>query len=119
MDKVTRKDLADAIGMPDNIDKENIQKIILKFEKKNPGYILNARNLAREGLDDPIYGTTQDSRSKSGKSLAGGSSMRLQLELPEELYNAIEAYIPTIFREKKHYHWFLKNFPELLVPQKW
>lgn len=118
MDKKTRKDLADAIGMPDATDKENIQKIILKYEEEHPGFIKHARDSAREELLDKKFGTTNDSRSKTGTSIAGGANMRLQLELPGDLYNAIEAYIPTMFREKKHYHWFLKNFPELLVPEK-
>lgn len=118
MDKKTYQDLADAVGMPDQTDKENIQKLILKYEKKHPGYILHARNAAREELADTKFATTTASRSKTGTSIAGGSNMRLQLELPEELYHAIEAYIPTIFRETKHYHWFLKNFPELLIPDK-
>lgn len=117
MDKKTYKDLADAIGMPDAKDKENIQNIILAYEKKHPGYILHARNMARESLADTTYATTDGSRALSGR-ISSGSAMRLHLELPEELYHNIEAYIPTIFREKKHYHWFLKNFPELLIPNK-
>ena len=118
MDKNTYKTLADAIGMPDKVDKENIQKLILKYEKKHPGYIKHARDEAYQELHDKKFGTTTDSRSKTGTSIAGGASMRLQLELPAELYESIETYIPTIFREKKHYHWFIKNFPELLVPEK-
>ena len=119
MDKKTYKDLADAVGMPDEVDKQNIRKIILKYDKEHPGYIMHAKNSAREELADTKFGTTTDSRSKSGLSVGGaGSNMRLHLEIPEELYHNIEAYIPTIFREKKHYHWFLKNFPELLIPDK-
>ena len=111
MDKNTYKTLADAVGMPDNVDKENIQKIILRYEKKHPGYIKHARDEAKaeyaaEGGDKQKFGVTN-------KQAAG----RVIFELPEELYHDIEAYMPTVFRETKHFRWFVKNFKELMVPE--
>lgn len=104
------KDLADAVGMPDETDKTNIRRIILNYERKHPGIILDCLTKARK--------ESKASENKFG-IVNKGSDMRYVMELPMELHEKIEAYIPTIFREKKHFRWFVKNFPELRIPEKY
>lgn len=108
-DKISKKkyqDVGDAIGMPDNIDKQRIREIIDSFEKKHPGEIKLHRDEASAHVKDikAEYGVV-------GKK----SARRYALELPEPLHAAMEKYIPTLFRSKKHFGWLKKNFKELFV----
>lgn len=111
------KTLGDAVGMPDDTDKENIRKIILKYEKKNPGEIKRILDFAKVHslAAQNQYGLISE-QSKKGISSSG---IRYLLELPPKLHEQIEEYIPTIFRDKKHFRWFCKNFKELLIPEKY
>lgn len=111
----TKTLMSDVIGMPDNLDKQYIQRLILNFEEAHPGWIKSTRDTAREELADKKFGTTKMSRSSS----IAATNTRYMLELPEELNDAIEKYIPTIFRDIKHFQWFCRTFPELLIPEKY
>lgn len=111
------KTLGDAVGMPDEVDKENIRKIILKFEREHPGEILAIIEYAKASSS----AFTNEFGLVSGKSNSKGissNSLRYQMELPPDLHRKIEEYIPTIFSDKKHYAWFKKNFRELFLPEK-
>lgn len=109
------KSLADVVGMPDAQDKEWIRKIILKYEKKHPGHIQKSVEDARKEMaemssafhDVLEYGIVDKATNR-----------KRVLELPEELGAMIEASYPTLFRDKKHLRWFLKEFPELRLPRK-
>src|SRR5688572_5416829 len=111
MDKTTKKTLGEAIGLPDDVDKENIRKIILKYDKKHPGYIQHAISEAKADF----AGTDKAKFGEVNKSAHG----RVLFELPEELHANLETYIPTLFREKTHLRWFIKHFKELLIPEKY
>lgn len=108
LDKQSYKTLGDAVGMPDATDKENIQNIILRYERKHPGEIKFHRDAARDRIVNAF---------NPNAVLDKNSNRRYMLELPPKLHANIEAYIPTIFRDKKHFDWFKKNFKELLIPQ--
>ena len=104
IDKGDYKELGSAVGMPDEVDKQQIRKIIDDFEKRNPGQIATARDATREyvkTLKDAVVD------KKSGR--------RYSLEIPEELFYKLEAYRPTIFRSPRHFKWLRKNFKELFV----
>jgi hypothetical protein len=106
-------DLADAIGMPDAQDYEVLLKIIQKFEAKHPGLI--AEKLAA-GRADYEAGIHRGKRTWTGKATVNKSSnMVYVFELPDDLYYAIEAVFPSMFRSKKHFTWFKKNFYKLTI----
>lgn len=116
------QDLGAAVGMPDDIDKENIRRMILRFEKKHPGFIGHAREEARKdlvqnkGWEALDYGEIE---KKGGKGITSTTNRTLVFELPEELMNKIEQAYPTMFRDRSHFQWFVKNFRELMVPEKY
>jgi hypothetical protein len=112
-DKNDLKTLADAVGMPDDQDKARIRQILMTFDKKHPGQIFHTVQKAREdfraqGGDVAKYGLVN--KQASGRTL---------FELPEALVGEIETEYPTMFREKKHFHWFVRHFKELLIPEKY
>ena len=106
------KDVADAVGMPTTWDRENLHKIIISFEKKNPGMI---QYTVKEAKDDfRSQGGNKQKFGEVNKSAKG----RVLLELPEELHLQLEECLPSVFRSKQHLAWFIKNFPSLLIPEK-
>lgn len=112
------KDLADAVGMPDDEDYKKILKIIETYERKHPEELRTLRDIAREqtaaGNND--WGLVKADGVKWNTSLSGH---RYMLELPLPLHEKIERYIPTIFSNKRHFAWFCKKFPGLLIPRKY
>ncbi len=104
LDKSEYKDIGDAVGMPDEQDRQQIQKLIDDFEKKHPGEIKFHRDAASDHLKQL---RTDVVGKKSGR--------RYALEIPEPLYIKMEQYIPTLFRSKKHFTWLRKNFKELFL----
>lgn len=111
----TTDDLAEMVGLPTEQDKEKIRRAILRYEKKHPGYIQAAIEQARgehraEGLhtDKAKYGVVN-------KQAHG----RVLFELPNELGQQITSITPFVFKNKKHLRWFIKHFPELLIPSKY
>lgn len=113
LNKQQFKTLGDALGMPTDYDKERIRRIILRYERKYPGRLEQTIRVSR--ADHEAQGGRVAEFSEVNKAAHG----RVVLELPEELHSKIEHLIPTIFSEKKHFHWFIKNFPELVIPRKY
>lgn len=100
------KDIGDAVGMPDEEDRQQVQKIIDDFEKKHPGEIKLHRDEAIEHLKE-IKATNGVLDKKSGR--------RYALEIPEPLFYSLEIYIPTLFRSQKHFKWLRRNFKYLFL----
>ena len=46
------------------------------------------------------------------------SGLRKVLALPPELVNAIVDSYPTMFKDKEHFHWFVRNFPMFRIAEK-
>lgn len=107
MNKNEYKTLADAVGMPDDEDKRYIQRLLVAYDKKHPGEIQFHRDAARARQHNEWNVVDEDSHR------------RYLMEMPAGLHEKLEAYIPTLFREKKHFAWFCKNFPELMIPKKY
>lgn len=107
MGKSSTDKLAEGIGLPDKQDKERIQRWLLKYEKEHPGEIKFHRDAARARLKDPKFATIDDA-----------SARRYLFELPEEFGNWLSQSYPLMFKAKTHTHWFCRNFPELLIPEK-
>lgn len=102
--------LGDVVPLPDDEDKERLIKILVRFERRNPGFLIHFRNEARMELQkkrDEIRATGQIPK----KNRAGN----VRFELPYTLHKQISDAYPLMFTNKKHLHWFMKNFPELVV----
>lgn len=109
----TAQSMADVVGLPDKQDKERIQKYLVQYEKQFPGEIGSIVYLARE-----------DFRKQGGRVAEWGevnkaARGRTLFELPERLGQWMEQAYPLMFKDKKHTAWFAKNFPELLLPNKY
>lgn len=109
----TAKTMADVVGLPDEQDRQRIQRYLLRYEKAHPGEIQFHINMAREhfraaGGDKQKFGVTN--KQAHGRTL---------FELPNEVGQWLEAAYPLMFRSKEHTAWFAKNFPELLIPERY
>lgn len=113
---VNYKSLGDAIGMPDEHDREFIRRLLLDYERKHPGQIKFTLDTAKS--DQWENDSAFRERSKFGL-VDAQSSRRHLFELPASLMQLIERYYPTMFREKKHFAWFCKNFKELRLTEKY
>lgn len=102
------KSLADAIGLPDKQDKERIQQWIIAYDKKYPGQFKFHRDAARERIADPKFAVVDPL-----------SARRYLGEFPSPFGQWMGQAYPLMFRDKKHIAWFCKNFPELLIPEKY
>lgn len=107
MARVSDNKLADAIGLPDAEDKLRIRKWLDRYEKEHPGEILFHRNAARARLKDSKFAVVDDQ-----------SARRYLFELPVEFGNWLSQAYPLMFKAKAHTRWFVKHFPELLIPEK-
>jgi hypothetical protein len=106
-------DIADAIGMPDEKDYEVLLSIIQQFEAKNPGLI---KATLEAGRQDYYNGAHRKNKTWTGKTtVSRDSNMTYVFELPANLYFAIEAVFPSMFKSKKHFAWFKKNFYKLTI----
>lgn len=101
------KNLADAVGLPDKVDRDRIRRFLLRYEKKHPGEIKFHRDAARERLADPKFAVVNKD-----------SARRYLFELPTEFGNWLSQTYPLMFKDKKHTQWFCNNFPELMIPEK-
>jgi hypothetical protein len=109
------EDLALDLGLPTQQDKERIQQALLRYEIKYPGRIKKARDDARaEHRAEGLHGD----KAKFGvvNKQAHG---RVLFELPEDLGVRITKIAPLVFKDKTHLRWFVKNFSELLIPERY
>lgn len=108
MAKNSTSNLADAIGLPDMQDKLRIQLWVEEYEREHPGEFAFHRDAARARLKDPKFGVIDDQ-----------SARRYLFELPTPFGNWLSQAYPLMFKDKKHLQWFVKNFPQFLIPEKW
>lgn len=113
------KSLAGAVGMPDQKDWENICNMIKIYRK---------RSVELLGYDQLLHCVTEARKEyqESGRDYSNGkfavvnkdSGMRYHFEFPEGFVHFIQTAYPLLFTDKDHYHWFLKNFSELRISDK-
>jgi len=106
------KSLGDAIGLPTVGDRDIIRRVLVQYEKAHPGEIKFHRDAARARL------------AESGKDtkfavVDESSRRRYMFELPVEIGHFLEKSYPLMFSNKKHFAWFCKNFPELLIGERY
>lgn len=116
LDQVSNRgkgDIADAIGMPDEKDYEVLLKIIQKFEARHSGLIKATLEAGRRDYEAGEHG--KNKLWTGHATVSKDSNMVYVFELPGDLYHAIEAVFPSMFRSKKHFAWFKKNFYKLTI----
>lgn len=106
-------DIADAIGMPDEKDYEVLLRIIQRYEKTHPGVLRHTVETARAEFKQGVYGKRLLWEGEAVVSKKG--NFTYDFELPEDLYHAIEQVFPSMFKSKKHFRWFKKNFVKLTI----
>lgn len=107
--EMSRKDVAKAVGMPDEWDRQNIETIIKNYDRMYPGQIKALRDEARANHIETSSGIIL-----SGKE----ANRRLVLTLPIPLLRDIEESYPAMFTSRDHFNWFCKNFKGILITGK-
>jgi hypothetical protein len=114
------------VGMPDDWDKKNLTNLINTFKKKTFTFT-DAKGVKRSTSGAAwIKYEVEDAKRSHQLDGAGTianpfgvkskeSDMRITTAMPNELHREISESYPTIFRDKKHHSWFVKNFPEFRI----
>ena len=111
-----KADIADAIGMPDQSDYENLSRIIAHYRKLRPGFLEQHMAAVRREFNSGRYGTNLRTRGQA--EVNKDSRMRFAVDIPQDLGRAIERIFPSMFRSKKHLRWFTRKFPGLTISGK-
>lgn len=113
---------SEIVGMPDDLDKKNITALINNFKREHfdvYGRTITGQQWITYEVKDSreanqLQGSVTQSGNKYGTKIEN-TETRIGTAIPYILWNAIEAAYPTMFRDKDHYTWFVKNFPEFRV----
>lgn len=114
---------SDIVGMPDDWDKQNLTNLINNFKKESFHY--NGENFTGQQW---ITREVKDAKKQHQQELSvtnefgvkiKDSEMRIGTAIPNVLWNRIQESYPTMFRDQKHFNWFVKTFPEFRVPGRW
>lgn len=121
------QDWHDIVGMPDDLDLKNITALINNFKKDHfevYGRVITGQQWITYEINDSReqnqlkIGQSSQSGNKYGMKIAE-TEVRIGTAMPYVLWNAIEAAYPTMFRDKAHFSWFVKHFPEFRVASTW
>lgn len=115
------KSLAGAVGMPDKDDFDNICNMIAIYRKKSVeeyGYDILVWCVADAKRDKEQSGGKYESKAKGFNLVNKDSNMRYHFELPDTFVAMIQRVYPLMFSSTEHYHWFTKNFRELMIPER-
>lgn len=109
------EDWSKVVGMPDAFDKKNIQSLINAYEATFPGRIKTLIDEERKDEADNGHNGVFDPYLLKNK----GSDMRKVLVIPAELAQELKTGYPTLFTDRNHFAWFVKNFPQFRVADKY
>lgn len=121
---------SDIVGMPDQWDKKNLTNLINKFKRQN--FTFTDKTGKKHVASGAVWIKYEVADSKKSHELGGvgeianpfgvkskDSDMRVATAMPNELHRLIQETYPTLFKDKKHFGWFVKNFPEFRVTAKY
>jgi hypothetical protein len=121
-DKGAVKSLADAVGDPDEWDVQNITNLINAFKKRKftvEGFVVNGATLIKM-CQDEARASHQTSSFNQFNVKDKDTDSRAITAIPQALWEEIGDTMPTIFREKKHYEWFLRHFGrQFMIPERY
>lgn len=121
-DKSAVKSLSDAVGNPDNWDKENLTRLINNFKRRKfsvEGFIISGATLIKMCRDEARASHNVELGENKFNVKIKDSDMRAVTAIPQALYQELEETMPTLFREKKHFEWFIKNFKEFMIADRY
>lgn len=100
--------------MPDEQDKKNLEFIINLYEKTHPGEIRTAVAWEKQQEFENSIGGVDKFLVKNKQS-----DLRKVLVMPPELVGVIKESYPTLFKDRRHFSWFVRNFPIFMVADKY
>lgn len=120
---------SDIVGMPDEWDKQNITNLINTFKVTPFTFTKDDGTTYKRTGAQWIKAEVADSKRQNQTEGVGeisnpfgvkskDSDMRIGTAIPRLLWHEIQEAYPTMFRDTKHYTWFVKNFPEFRVTAK-
>lgn len=108
----TKNLMSDVVGMPDSLDEEFIRKLIAVYEKATGGLLRFTITQARAEFDAlNAHKSTFNDEAVVSKD----SNMTYDFELPLDFYQLVEKYYPTMFRDRRHFRWFKRKLPGLMI----
>lgn len=116
---------SDIVGLPDEWDLKNLTNLINTFKRETftyNGASMTGAQWIKFEVADAKKQHQQDGVGQSFNKFgvkSADSDLRVGTAMPNILWSRIEESYPTIFRDRKHYSWFVKNFREFAVPGKW
>ena len=121
-DKGSVKSLADAVGDPDEWDVRNVTNLINNFKLRK--FVVEGHTISGSTLIDMCRDEAKASHGVSQFNQfnvkSKDSDSRAVTAIPQALWEELENTMPTIFREKKHYEWFLRHFgKQFMIPEKY
>jgi len=118
---------SDIVGMPDEWDKENIRRIIKNFSEEKFSFTEEDGSVTTMTGEAWIVSEVEDAKESHRQGLdpinehglkSKDSDMRVATAMPNVLWARISEAYPTLFKDRKHLTWFVKNFKMFQVPNK-
>jgi hypothetical protein len=116
---------SEIVGMPDEVDIKNLNALITNFKADHfevYGRMMTGQQWisyevadAKEQMELSGVGAMVNPHGVKSKE----TELRVGTAMPYVLWNAIERAYPTMFRDKKHFDWFCKNFREFVVASRY
>lgn len=123
-------DWAGVVGSPDNWDKKNVEALVKTFanttftvpigDENSPTITITGAQWIRDGqaearerhqIDGSLKGNEFGLKDKQ-------TDTRVLCTVPKPLQMKLVQGYPTLFKDKKHLLWFVKNFPCFRIPRK-
>ncbi len=106
--------IVDAIGMPDDWDKRNIQRLINNFEQRHPGLNRESVAAARWEYNNVVDRLQVGDYNVKSRHL----DMRHLVTMHPLFAKELEKSYPGIFRFTEHTIWFAKNFEQFRIAKR-
>lgn len=107
--------VATSVGLPDDKDVENIERLLKNYELAHPGEIKRFVKRAKEEQDQ-LRNDLGSNKKALGQN--GGPSFRRAITMPIGLMHMIEDGYPLMFSHPRHLHWFMKKFSQFNIAKK-
>lgn len=105
LSKLSKKERAKAIdGKPDDSDIRNISELLRLYEKSHPGLLKKMK------ADYDLQNALKDKPKPFVKGV-GSEGLRMAFWLPRDFQEFLEIYYPSLWSNKDHANWFIKQFP--------
>lgn len=92
-------------GQPDRSDIANLNRLFSEYNKAHPGRLERMRK---------DYATQKALKERTPKPVVKGinsNEMSIAFWMPADLQSIVEKYWPTLWTDKSHMEWFLRNYP--------